>query len=199
MKGIYLPEWQIKAAIDGRLKQFTKPLKSQPIDIMPMNIPGKWVALMSRNPNSGCVFTSQYKVGSQYYVKETWGIDPNDYGFDEDERGECVAYKENWSAENYYNWSEKYHWGWYSPIYMPAWAARVFITPTEIIVRRLQEMNRTDAILEGIADEFPLNNRGLGSIELDSYADLWDKQYPKTPLSSNPWAATYKISVEVKK
>ena len=231
MKGIYLPEYQVRAALDGRLKQFTKPLKSQPIDILPMNIPDKWVALMSRGPNAGCVFTSQYKVGVQYYVKETWKIvewDPENGDWEIEYRSECRAQftcvemepdKENeyWEQctddclkagvpcdeeSGYFLLDDKpVPTRWRSPITMPAWAARILVTPTEIVVRRVQDMTEQDAGKDGVQNLVGFTDPGYKHIKTkkEQFIDLWNKQYPKTPWESNPWVVTYMVSVEVKK
>jgi hypothetical protein len=69
-------------------------------------------------------------VGRALRVRETWGIDPNEYGWTEDVRGDFVEYKADWGEE-------KYHWGWLSPATMPAWASRMTVTVKAVTVEQV--------------------------------------------------------------
>lgn len=58
-------------------------------------------------------------VGTVAGVRETFGEDPNDFLCDMELRAAKVVYKELWDRQGYTNWTEKYHWGWHSPVFMP--------------------------------------------------------------------------------
>jgi hypothetical protein len=188
MKGICLPEYQIKAALDGRLKQFTKPLKMQPF--FSKNV---WVHMSGMSfCDAGtmteylqtCDWLFQCKIDKKYYVKETYVYTTSKencvYKIDcKDKRGDFWKSIADDSKCVF----------WCSPITMPAWAARIFVTSTDIMVRRVQELDEGDFIFEGCPSEYLLGSNW--------FVPVWDKQHPKTPWDSNPWVATYKIDVEV--
>jgi hypothetical protein len=106
---------------------------------------------------------------------------------------ECIKAEIESDDEGYF-WFDSSHpcpTRWRSPVTMPAWAARIFITPTSIKVRRVQELDEGDFIFEGCPNEYLLGKNW--------FVPTWDKQYPKTPWDSNPWVVTYKCSIEVKR
>ena len=65
---------EVRALLDGSKTEFHLPLKPQPLDVLPMNVPGAWVTLDTREPNHGSVITAPYKVGQIIKVRETWAV-----------------------------------------------------------------------------------------------------------------------------
>ncbi|MFA5424295.1 MAG: hypothetical protein WC374_10615 [Phycisphaerae bacterium] len=63
---------EVRGLLDGSKTEFYLPLNPQPLDVLPMNIPGAWVTLDTREPNHGSVITAPYKVGQIIKVRETW-------------------------------------------------------------------------------------------------------------------------------
>ena len=86
-----------------------------------------------------------------------------------------------------------------STLFMPEWAARHFITITDVRAERLQEITEEDAIAEGIEEwegmfkEYnkPNSNPGWTRNPLLSYHTLWNSINPKYPWESNPWVFPY--------
>jgi hypothetical protein len=123
-----------------------------------------------------------YEVGQTYYVKEAWashlrGLDCI-YG-DDSEPGPFPGV------------------GFRSPLFMPRWAARIFIEIKEVKVRRLWEMTLDDIWLEGVRDSWrqDINGEYWEPNLLDaqrSFAEHWDSiNGKKHPWKSNPWVASY--------
>jgi len=75
--------------------------------------------------------------------------------------------------------------GWYkrSPLFMPEWAARYFITITDVRAERLQEISRDNILAEGIYP-FPYHNK-------TEFKNLWNSINKDYPWESNPWAFAY--------
>jgi len=87
-----------------------------------------------------------YRVGQKYYVKEAWAI-PDDRPLREcDFQKEDVCYAATSPQVDLENPAIR----WRSPMFMPEWAARLFITPTAIGCERVREISNEHARLEGI-------------------------------------------------
>lgn len=89
---------------------------------------------------------------------------------------------------------EKYPHSWKPSIHMPKDAARIWLEITNVRVERLMDINRYDAIAEGISKD-PVNsaryvNYVEGSStynERTSFYSLWESINGKESLDSNPW------------
>lgn len=115
---------------------------------------------------------------------------------------------------------------WVSPLFMPEWAARTFLTIQSIRAERLQEISFESCLAEGIVgttqwiemtqgDTYkppePLNpddlsleecdkeiDRGWVAFTQQAYARLWNTINPKHPWESNPWVWVYTLNVATK-
>jgi hypothetical protein len=68
---------------------------------------------------------------------------------------------------------------WRSPLFMPKWAARIWLEITSLRVERLQEISHDDVIAEGCSNA--VNNPLF-------FPTLWDSiNGKKYPWGSNPW------------
>jgi len=83
------------------------------------------------------------RPGDRLWVRETWGIDPNDMAIDLPDRANRIVYRADDSEDR------PYHWGWHSPIYMPRWASRLTLEVTAVRVEQVQEITEADAKAEG--------------------------------------------------
>lgn len=72
---------------------------------------------------------------------------------------------------------------WRPSIFMPKWAARIWLRVTDVRVERLQEMTEADAFAEGVK-----GGDWLGD-PVGRFAELWDELNAKRghPWESNPW------------
>lgn len=87
-------------------------------------------------------------------------------------------------------------------MFMPKWAARIWLEVTEVRMERLQDISEEDAIAEGIVPHpvkqgFPARTGHIDIIKKNStygvhstlkscYAHLWNSLHPDVPYSSNP-------------
>jgi len=85
---------------------------------------------------------------------------------------------------------------WKRPsIFMPRWAARIFLEVTDVRVQRIQDISEGDAKAEGffsskhILEARPGHSFGFR----DSFAFGWDRINAKRgyPWANNPWVAAY--------
>lgn len=70
-------------------------------------------------------------------------------------------------------------------IFMPTKYGRTLVRYTDIHIERLPHITDADAIKEGVISEDQAIH--YPGIHYQIFSETWDKLYPKTPWSSNPW------------
>lgn len=140
------------------------------------------------------------KPGDRLYVKEAY------FATEFPQRPlicrETAVKTPNGYAQVFYR-ADSEKWGrepqaWRSPMFMPKWAARIWLEITEVRVQRLQEIGESDAIAEGIVKTctycYGLNEPVPGM--RGGYAALWDDINEKRGCSWDSncwvWALTFK-------
>ena len=134
----------------------------------------------------------KYKVGDTVYLKEPYYIDPSEMN------GCNILYKFEKDI-NGIKWKNK--------LFMPEFAARVFIEITEVREERLQDISEEDCIKEGIlfchVSGIDSYTNGIGEniknlflqrsypTAREAYAALIDKINGKGTWNSNPWVYVY--------
>jgi hypothetical protein len=118
---------EVRGLLDGSITELFLPLKPQPIDVLPMKVPGAWVTLDTVDPNHGSIIYAPYKPGQIIKVRETWAdfeggvnlpFDPIIYKADDD----TAQFK------------------WCSPVTMPLSASRLSLRVLDVHVKKLDQL-----------------------------------------------------------
>ena len=123
-----------------------------------------------------------YYADDILYVRETWSTH-----YEPDKNGKAkleYCYKTdgiNLKAECLPGETNK----WYPSIHMPKEAARIWLKVTNVRVERVQEMEKLDAVKEGIDPRLCVN---LGHA-LSKFKKLWNSTIKKSDLDTYGWDA----------
>ena len=157
----------VRAILDGRKSQTRRIIKKQPVDILPMNVPNEWVALLTREPAHGEVWKCRYGIpGDRLWVRETWFPIPKS-------EGGGAIYKVT-NSDSY-----KPSLKWKPSIFMPRWASRITLEIVNIRVERVQDISEDDCDAEMFGGDIPdvvMPNFGFhgGMSMQECYARYWD-------------------------
>lgn len=127
-------------------------------------------------------FKLPYQKGDVLYVRETWSTH-----YEPDKNGKAkleYCYKAdgiNLKAKCLPGETNK----WYPSIHMPKEAARIWLKVTNVRVERVQEMEKLDAVKEGIDPRLCVN---LGHA-LSKFKKLWNSIINKSDLDTYGWDA----------
>lgn len=115
-----------------------------------------------------------YRKSDILYVRETWR--KHSPGFNN-----LFIYKADYEEKSMYV-------KWCPSIHMPKEAARIWLKVTDVRVERLQDMNKMDAVKEGIDTRCCVNLAHA----LTKFKKLWDSTIKKSDLAlygwdANPW------------
>ena len=86
---------------------------------------------------------------------------------------------------------------WRSPIFMPKWAARIWLRVTDVRVERVQDITTEDIIAEGLSTH--LREHDAACHLRDQFAAGWNDMHGKRPGASweaNPWVWAISFEVE---
>jgi galactose mutarotase-like enzyme len=145
----------VQAILDGRKTMTRRVLKNQPLDIIPMNEPDKWITLDTKEPEPhGHIAACRFgKVGDRLWVREMWAY-ATDFGNSTDH----VFYKASYKNGGIYDDVTM----WKPSIFMPRRIARITLEITNVRVDKLVTLNYNDAIKEGFES-------------IEQFKCLWDK------------------------
>lgn len=199
-KGILFKAEMVRAIQDGRKTQTRRLPKCQPYGwaeaVLPYPVfglpgfgsPGSWIQTTEDCEKAcglGC--KPQYKVGDVCYVKETWRCrGGREYEYQQHQPS--IVYRAGVDAVE--DVSEE----WRPSIFMPRWAARIWLEVIEVRCERLQNISEADADAEGVT---PIKRHlGMGFYNhssIDAYACLWNtiNKKPGTRWEDNPWVFAY--------
>ena len=177
MKGILFKPDMVKAIAEGR-KTVTRRV------IKPFAHGESWLRMrdgitfkMPEHADALVRLHAHCRAGDTVYVKEAWW-----------DRQDRVPQSHDRNAIHYGEWSPPDDMAYMhrkkSPLFMPEWAARYFITITGVRAERLQEITE-----EGIRKEgFDSNYTNIGYYYV--FGQAWNHINPKYPWHSNPWVWT---------
>lgn len=131
----------------------------------------------------GKIYNPPYQPGDILYVRETWHKYTKRVG-----NGESCHLAEFYGYKASIANSEDANEPWKPSIHMPKEAARIWLKVTDVRVERLQEMDKTDALKEGIDPRLCINL----SHALTKLKKIWDSTIKKSDLDiygwkANPW------------
>ncbi len=165
----------VKAILDGRKTCTRRAIK------FPNGMTGRPIGKAGDNSNPlgvmypGGIKRPPYQLGDILYVRETWFKDVDRY-----------MYRANYSdQEKFYRDSKEIEMKWKPSIHMPKEAARIWLKVTDVKVEQLQEMDKTDALKEGIDPRLCLNL----SHALTKFKKIWDSTIKKSDLDIYGWDA----------
>jgi len=192
----------VRAILEGRKMQTRRVVKPQPVGHWGSRVPPlaggvlQCITVADWKPRDAYIRCPYGVVGDRLWVRETWqGWHSSGEELDrgvEHESASYVTYKAD---------GKSFPVEWRSPLFMPHWASRITLEITDVRVQRVQEINKADAIAEGIS-VFPLQSADDPSAWYQSapgvnqqrsarasYAALWDSINAKRGFSwqSNPW------------
>lgn len=199
----------VRAILEGRKTQTRRPLRIQPLDVLPMleeKAGVEWVGLMQREPNpKGTVFRCKFgQPGDRLWVRETWQGPLMDadtmetkYRTSPDEFHNpkyCVYAADGGPAPEFVTLDDELVCRWRPSIHMPRWACRILLEITAVRVERLQDISEADAIAEGIEKTVGGFWSLYGQSDVDgtyspraSYRALWESINGAGSWDATPW------------
>lgn len=116
------------------------------------------------------IFKLPCETGDILYVRETWKEAPKGYYYYEDWQKDDIADVTKWKPS----------------IRMPKEAARIWLKVTDVRMERLQDMDKMDAVKEGIDTRLCINlNHALAK-----FKKLWNSTIKKSDLDRYGWDAS---------
>lgn len=210
--GILFKPEMIQAIEDGRKTMTRRIIKPQPKHVgyvNGINYDWVWKDLCFSEDGLRSLFplaAAPYRPGDRLYVKEGFRAT-----YDAD-LGTCVEYRLDGTLRKPEFPSEAIGWKWEqdsisvdchrwsSPLFMPKWAARIWLEVTEVKVERVQEISENDACAEGvlpvtepITEPNGLRHRAYRREYSYNFEKLWIKINGQQSWDANPWVWVYKF------
>lgn len=208
----------VQAIIEGRKSQTRRLINPQPSTFLTALVWGKYVSHCPESCNEDQHVKTFFndkcrygKLGDILWVRETWGVgsrpDPfegsidgiefkADSKFINDIEPLPLHRYENFDYGNY----DKS--GWRPSIHMPKAIARIWLQVTDIRVERLQDIEPSEAIDEGITEPEDCKgyiDNGIRISGVDAgiffFKDLWESINGAESWQANPWvwAISFKV------
>lgn len=203
----------VRATLDGR-KTATRRLVGEKVAVVRedqeinKNLSGRY-ELYNITPRCGIpqnvFFKPPYKPGDILYVRETWKIvdylDNLSLKFEYEADGKISDFIDFTSnrLQKFLKYINKK--GWCPALFMPKEAVRIFLRVTDVRVERLQDMEWTEALDEGIEPIYERGKTGEYIFDhnpLEDFSKLWDSTLKKSDLDrygwdANPWVWVVKF------
>ena len=179
IKPILFNTEMVRAILDGR-KTCTRRLLKGPFTVHPNGYITK-----PRGNENLCPYEPPYQPGDILYVRETWerfeccNCEGDERGFCPKEPQKNVLDKHSCGCYMYRATDEiRGDAKWHPSIHMPKEAARIWLKVTDVRVERLQDMDKMDAVKEGIDTRSCINlNHALAK-----FKKLWNSTINKSDL-----------------
>lgn len=218
-RGIIMQAESVRAILSGTKTQTRRICKQQTDEHGWVGVPGAYVPAGLTGEAVSC----PYPVGTRLWVREAFcSPAKNIVGYKAD--AECGAWFEDGAGGHIWNphgvliespayqsrfigdekhttYSiKKYGDKWRSPLFMPRWAARLWLEITAVKVERMQEISEEDALAEGMPISKTLATlipSPVGTIRLPSataknfFEYRWDAVNGRGSWAANPWVWAY--------
>ena len=212
MKGILFKPEMIRVAIERRktntrrAEAGLKEINQEPDKWKLTNRKSVWAlgCFIFEDGEREVAIKPRYRVGEIVYIKEAYYIiatlRPDHIGFDDRVQAQSqyprIKYWLDAAIIGVHKPRAKpiQKQGYHSPMMMPEWAARYFITITDVRAERLQEITEEDAEAEGVSWS-PCGGGENPEIisAAENFADLWNSINKDYPWESNPWCFVYEF------
>jgi len=189
---------EVRGILDGSVTQLRRIVKPQP-ELVPEDssrgvliheslMHKGWNLLVPSVMHSHSPFGAP---GSVLWCKETWGIDPNDYGYPDEEQRHFVHYRADWPPDD-----QRFHWGWNSSVHMPQRFSRISLSIEAVKVQRVQDVTEDDAVAENwagglkVGDGANIKSEEFGRtlpLPCYHYAGYWRDTYGMESWNTSPW------------
>lgn len=141
-----------------------------------------------------------WDVGDRLWVREAWQVKGLAWGKSPKETKIAAKSAFHYKATDTGEWKE--YWGkWRNPMFMPKWAARLWLEVTAVKVERLHEISEGDAICEGMKflggmadnfDEAPWADPGDKTEHpwrwaRGAFCAAWKRINGEDSWAANPW------------
>ncbi|WP_151765750.1 hypothetical protein [Acinetobacter colistiniresistens] len=204
--------YEVRAALDSRLKQFRRPLSHQPhakCDTATLGLDGIWrfsrptARGINKSLSDDDLRCPYGQVGDRLYVREAWRLfeasvecDHADFPCSCPEDG-TPFYKATHATGDGEKWTRSIH--------MPRSLSRILLEITEIKVERLKSISRQDAAQQGLI-QLPATGRyvvhqggqyfGMASGNpCEVFEWLWEETYGEKSWKANPWVWVVKFKI----
>jgi hypothetical protein len=178
-KPILMSGVNVRAILAGHKTQTRRVIKPQPVLGKPWR--HGWLEHTVEMMDTLAAY-APHKKGDRLWVRETWMLSDDCQAWDIP--GAFHEPKVIYRADIAEPGS-----GWRSPIFMPKWAARIWLEVTGVRVERVQDIDNDGIRAEGIRYSI-----GYMPLWLELFSELWDNINPKFPWESNPWVWVYEFS-----
>lgn len=208
----------VRAILDGRKTVTRRLVKPQQViglgcDKCPNNMPQEYIKQkemlfkpwcdMSDNELISAIYKPPYEPGDILYVRETWTLKEfyDGEALIKFRAGGNIGIDYECEGDTYNKLVKYAHDKWVPSLFMPKEAARIFLKVTDVRVERLQDMDKMDALKEGIDNRLCINL----SHALTKFKKLWNSTIKKSDIDLygwdvNPWVWVIefeRIEVEV--
>lgn len=206
---INLTDWQVRAALDGRLSLVVEPVMPEWEETVNREFSGwrperignrEWVLVGGFT--IGARITSRRATGDRLWAREAWRP--------------SISAADPWHvAVLYPNDGKVRHWGWssdddfgdwiipkaaakgnVSSQIMPRWASRLTLIVTDVKVMRAQEIGDVDANKAGLKGFISADGQD-GVSPREDFQDAWNTRHAKRGLGwdANPWVTATTVTV----
>lgn len=193
---LFRPEL-VQAILEGRKIQTRRPLKPQPSSV---DESGAWYRMPSGGKSLNCYSCPYGEPGDLLWVKETHKRYTGPYQEAEQLRSEGLAVPGSgwpYQARMYLDNPRVSEWErgcmlvTVPSIFMPKWAARIWLVIIDVRVERLMRIDPTDLVREGFWTDgvFDVPDPEVGQALKRQFLDKWQRMYRGTDYDSpnNPW------------